>query len=227
MAAGAQVALLAPHPGRIRSMQVHQPGELLRVDMTVDKAAAADYDGLLVPGGYISPDSLRQLAAARELVRQMHGLGKPLAFLSQAPLLLVSSGLARQRVLTCWPGIRDDLVNAGAIWLNRPVVRDGHYLFGRSTQDVDAFMSDLAAFFGGEPASAPASVPALAVRAVGARHAEPRAAGRGRGRREPGTAEAQGARGRGSAGAGHGTHRWGRHGDTPAVKARRTTVFGA
>jgi protease I len=158
-AAGAQVLLIAPHPGRIRSMQVHQPGELLRVDMTVAAAAAADYDGLFVPGGYISPDSLRQLAPARELVRQMHELGKPLAFLSQAALLLVSSGLARQRVLTSWPGVRDDMVNAGAIWLNRPVVRDGHCLFGRGVQDIAAFVADLPAFFAGEPAAASAPAP--------------------------------------------------------------------
>lgn len=158
-AAAAQVALIAPHAGRIRSMQVHQPGDLLRVDQTIGNAVVADYDGLLVPGGYISPDSLRQFAPARELVRQMHGLGKPLAFLSQAPLLLVSSGLARQRVLTSWPGIRDDMVNAGAIWLNRPVVCDGHYLFGRGAQDMAAFIAALPAFFAGEAMPLPAPVP--------------------------------------------------------------------
>jgi protease I len=157
-AAGAQVALLAPHPGRIRSMQVHQPGELLRVDKTIDAASAADYDGLLVPGGHVSPDTLRQSALARELVRQMHGRGKPLAFLSQAPLLLVSCGLAPQRVLTCWPGIRDDLVNAGAIWLNRPIMRDGQYLFGRGVQDLAIFVAALPGFFAGaaEPVPTPA-----------------------------------------------------------------------
>lgn len=157
--AGAALTLLAPHAGRIRCMQVNQPGDLLRVDRTVDQAVAADYDGLFVPGGYISPDTLRQSAPARELVRAMHALGKPLAFLSQAPLLLASSGLVRQRVLTSWTGVRDDMVNAGAIWLNRPVVRSGTTLFGRGGQDVAAFVAELAAFFAGEPAQAAAPAP--------------------------------------------------------------------
>jgi protease I len=158
--AGAQVSLLAPHAGRIRSMQVHQPGDLQRVDKPLAAAAAADYDGMLVPGGYISPDTLRQSAPARELVRQMHSLGKPLAFLSQAPLLLVSAGLARQHVLTSWPGIRDDMVNAGATWLNQPVVRNGCCLFGRGPQDLAAFVQDLPSFFAGELAQLPAQLQA-------------------------------------------------------------------
>jgi len=159
-AAGADVAIVAPRSGRIRSMQVHQPGELVKVDQALGQANAADYDGLLVPGGYISPDSLRQSSAARDLLRQMHGLGKPVALLSQAPLLLVSSGLACRRVLTSWPGIRDDMVNAGATWLNRPVVRDGPYLCGRGAQDLAAFVASLPSFFAGEADTAANPPPA-------------------------------------------------------------------
>jgi protease I len=156
-AAGAEAPLVALTAGRIRGMHQHQPGELLRVAATVDEAVASDYDGLLVPGGPISPDLLRQSAAAREFVSQMEALARPLAFLSQAPLLLVSAGLARQRVLTSWPGIRDDMVNAGAVWLNRPVVRDRTMLFGRGPQDLDAFVRDLPGFFAREPVTAPAA----------------------------------------------------------------------
>jgi protease I len=147
-AAGAEAPLVALSAGRIRSMRLHQPGELLRVAVRIDEAVASDYDGLLVPGGPISPDLLRQSAAAREFVSQMEALGRPLAFLSQAPQLLVSAGLARQRVLTSWPGIRDDIVNAGAIWLNQPVVRDRNLLSGRGPQDLPAFVAALPAFFG-------------------------------------------------------------------------------
>ncbi|MFJ1468205.1 DJ-1/PfpI family protein [Massilia orientalis] len=150
---GADVTVISLRRGRIRGMHMHQPGDLVRVDRTIDDAQAADYDGLLVPGGYISPDILRQSAAARALLRQFDAAGKPVALMSQAALILVSAGLAPRRTLTSWPGIRDDVVNAGATWLNQDVVRDAHVLSCRATQDLGAFVQALAPFFAGEPAA--------------------------------------------------------------------------
>jgi len=155
--AGAAAALVSLRRGRIRGMHLHQPGDLARVDLTVDAARAADYDGLFIPGGYISPDSLRQSAAARAFVRDFDAAGKPIALLSQAPLILVSAGLAARRTLTSWPGVRDDVVNAGATWLNGDVVRDAHVLSGRGVQDMAAFVQALIPLFAGEPAAAAAA----------------------------------------------------------------------
>jgi protease I len=147
---GADVTLVSLRRGRIRAMHMHQPGDLVRVDKAIDDAQAEHYDGLLVPGGYISPDSLRQSAQARAFVRQFDAAGKPIALLSQAPLILVSAGLAPRRTLTSWPGIRDDVVNAGATWLNQDVVRDAHVLSCRGTQDLATFVQVLVPFFAGE-----------------------------------------------------------------------------
>lgn len=155
--AGAQPTLLALRRGRIRGMQVHQSAELFKVDAAVDTARAADYDGLLLPGGYIGPDLLRQSAPARDFVCDFHALGKPIAAMSHAPLVLVSCGLARGRTLTAWPGIRDDLVNAGAAWLDRDTVRDGLLLTSRGPQDADAFIREMLALFAGEAPSAAAA----------------------------------------------------------------------
>jgi protease I len=154
--AGAQLDVVALRPGRIRGMHVHQSADLLRVDTTVQAARAADYDGLVVPGGYISPDLLRQSAPARAFVRQLHDAGKPVALMSQAPLLLISAGLAARRALTSWPGVRDDVVNAGATWLNQDVVRDANCLTSRSPQDAQAFVRALAPFLAGTADSDPA-----------------------------------------------------------------------
>ena len=77
--AGAEVVIVALHAGRIRGMDVHQPADLLQVDKTVNQVRADDYEGLLIPGGYISPDLLRQSAHARDFVRIMNALGKPIA----------------------------------------------------------------------------------------------------------------------------------------------------
>ena len=151
--AGAVAEVVSLRRGRIRGMHMYQPGDLVRVDVRLDDAQAADYDGLLVPGGYISPDSLRQSAPARAFVRQFDAAGKPIALLSQAPLILVSAGLAPRRTLTSWPGIRDDAVNAGATWLNQDVVRDANVLSCRGTQDLAPFVQALVPFFAGEPAT--------------------------------------------------------------------------
>ena len=150
----ADVNVVSLRRGRIRGMHMHQPGDLVRVDKTVDDAHASDYDGLFIPGGYVSPDSLRQSAKVRAFVRQFDAAGKPIALLSQAPLILISAGLAPRRTLTSWPGVRDDVVNAGATWLNQNVVRDAHVLSSRGEQDVDAFVQALIALFAGEPAAA-------------------------------------------------------------------------
>lgn len=150
-AAGAVLAVVALSPGRCRGMNGHLPADLQRVDKTIEEAHPDDYDGLVVPGGYIGPDLLRQSAPARAFVRAFDAAGKPIALMSHAALLLVSSSLAKGRLLTCWPGVRDDLVNAGATWLNRDVVRDAHYLSSRTPQDAAAFVRALPAFLAGEP----------------------------------------------------------------------------
>jgi protease I len=154
--AGAQAVLVALRSGRIRSMHVHQPGDLVRVDRSVADAIAADYDGVLIPGGYIAPDLLRQSAEARAFVRAFDAAGKPIAAMSHAALLLVSCGLAAGRMLTSWPGVRDDLVNAGATWRNQEAVRDGGLLTSRTPQDTPSFLRELIPFLAGESAVDPA-----------------------------------------------------------------------
>jgi protease I len=158
--AGAQAALIALRAGRLRSMNVHQPADLVRVDKKIDEAGAADYDALLIPGGYIAPDLLRQSAQARDFVCAFDAAGKPIAAMSHAALVLVSCGLAAGRTLTSWPGLRDDLVNAGAVWLNQDVVRHGALLTSRTPQDAAAFVRALVPFLAGEAEALAATSPA-------------------------------------------------------------------
>ncbi|NIA55100.1 type 1 glutamine amidotransferase [Massilia sp. TW-1] len=154
---GAAVTLVSLRRGRIRGMHLHQPGELVRVGAVIDTAQAADHDGLFIPGGYVSPDALRQSAPARAFVREFDMAAKPIAVLAQAPLVLVSAGRAAGRTVAAWPGIRDDLVNAGATWRNDDVVRDAHLLSGRGAHDLAPFVQAMTALFAGEPATAAAA----------------------------------------------------------------------
>ena len=153
--AGAQVVIVSLHSGRIRGMEVHQPADLVQVDQTVHDARADDYDGLLIPGGYISPDLLRQSSQARDFVRDLNALARPIVLMSQAPLILASAGLAKNRTLTSWPGVRDDMVNAGATWLNEEVVRDANWLSSRGPQDIAALTREMIPLLVGEPENSP------------------------------------------------------------------------
>jgi protease I len=142
-AAGAQVDIVSLHGGSIRGVNLNKPAKRVDVDRTIDEVRARDYDGLLIPGGFINPDLLRQSAKARDLVREFDNQGKPIATLCHGPWLLASSGLADGRALTSWPGVRDDMVNAGATWLDQEVVRDENWLTSRGPQDMVPFVREM------------------------------------------------------------------------------------
>src|SRR3954449_6727420 len=120
--AGAKVDVVSLRRGRIRGVNLHMPASRVRVDKTIGEADPGDYDGLLLPGGFLNPALLRQSAPAREFVRAFAATDKPIATLCHGPWVLASAGLVDGRSLTSWPGIRDDLVNAGATWLDQELV---------------------------------------------------------------------------------------------------------
>ena len=138
--AGAEVDVVSLRHGRIRGVNLHLPATRVGVDKTIGEVDPGDYDGLLLPGGFINPDLLRQDAGAREFVRAFTASGRPVVTLCHGPWVLASAGVLEGRTLTSWPGIRDDLVNAGATWLNQEVVRDGNLTTSRGPQDMVAFV---------------------------------------------------------------------------------------
>src|SRR3954467_2598276 len=139
-AAGAQVDVISLRHGSIRGVNLHEPASRVPVDMTIAEARPDDYDGLLLPGGFINPDLLRQSAEAREFVSAFDRAQKPIATLCHGPWVLASAGLLQGRTLTSWPGVRDDLVNAGATWLDQEFVRDGNLATSRGPQDLIPFV---------------------------------------------------------------------------------------
>jgi protease I len=145
--AGAHVDVISLRRGRIRGVNLHEPASRIHVEKTVQEAKPADYDALLIPGGYINPDLLRQSSDARDFARAFATAHKPIATLCHGPWVLASAGLLRGRTLTSWPGIRDDMVNAGAIWLDQPTVRDGNLLTSRGPQDLVPFVRELLEHF--------------------------------------------------------------------------------
>lgn len=162
---GAEVEIVSLHPGRIRGVNFLYPGKKVKVDRTVFTADAGDYDALLIPGGLIGPDTLRQSERALDFVRATENAGKPIAVICHGPWLLISAGLVVRRQLTSWPGIRDDVRNAGGVWHDEPVVRDRNWVSSRGPHDLKAFNRAMLELFAGH-------VPALPRRPEYAEHRE-------------------------------------------------------
>lgn len=103
---------------------------------------AGDYEALFIPGGF-SPDYMRRCEATRNLVRDFDLLGKPIAAICHGPWMLASCCRLEGREVTSFFSIKDDLVNAGARWLDREVVESGHLVTARNPGDLPALMKVL------------------------------------------------------------------------------------
>lgn len=130
--AGAKTVVVAPFPGRIAGTRSLERAGTIEVDLTLDRARAEDFDALLVPGGTLSPDSLRSIGLAVDFVRDFARAGKPIATLSQGATTLIEAGLVRGHKVTSWPSVKTDLRNAGATWVDRDAVVDRGLVTGRT-----------------------------------------------------------------------------------------------
>jgi protease I len=144
---GAHVDIISLHPGRIRGMNHMYPGKKVRVDYTLDEIAVHSYDALLLPGGMINPDTLRQSDQVLDFVSAFNAQGKPIAVICHAPWVLVSGGMVSGRRLTSWPGIKHDVLNAGGLWSDEPVVRDRNWVSSRGPHDLPVFNQAVAELF--------------------------------------------------------------------------------
>lgn len=147
-AQGARVDIVSLKPGKIRGMNHMYPGTKVEVDWTVFEAEPRDYDALVIPGGLINPDMLRQSDEALEFVRAFDMASKPIAVICHGPWLLVSSGRVQGRRLTSWPGIKDDVMNAGGDWTDDAVVHDGNWISSRGPHDLPQFCEAMVQLFG-------------------------------------------------------------------------------
>jgi protease I len=132
--AGAKVTIVGGGAGGYSSKH----GYPVTPDATAEKVNAADFDALIIPGGY-APDRMRRHKAMVELVRDVFARGKVVAAICHGGWMLVSADVLRGRKATCFFAIKDDLVNAGALYEDREVVRDGNLVTSRKPEDLPAF----------------------------------------------------------------------------------------
>ena len=106
--------------------------------------SADELDGIVIPGGW-APDKLRRDPAVLQLVRDVHEQGKIVATICHGGWVPISAGIIRGRKATGSTGIKDDITNAGGIWVNQPAFREGNMVWGRVVEDIPAFCRELVA----------------------------------------------------------------------------------
>jgi protease I len=112
------------------------------VDATVEEVQESAFDALVIPGGF-APDKLRRSPVVLELVRSFDNAGKPVAFICHAGWVPISAGILRGRKATSVGAIRDDMVNAGAEWVDQETVVDGNLISARTPADLGPWMKAL------------------------------------------------------------------------------------
>lgn len=120
--AGGTARLVSTEPGEIQAFNHLDKADRFPVDVTVEEVSAADFDGLVLPGGVANPDYLRTVPAAVRFARGFFEAGKPVASICHAPWTLIEADVVRDRTITSWPSLRTDLTNAGANWQDQEVV---------------------------------------------------------------------------------------------------------
>jgi protease I len=120
----------------------------IKVDIDADKVRAEDFDAIIIPGGY-APDKMRLHQPMIDLVRKAYDLGKVIAAICHGPQLLISADIVRGRRVTSWPSVAIDLKNAGANWVDEPIVRDGNLITSRKPSDILVFNRAIIQALGG------------------------------------------------------------------------------
>jgi protease I len=138
--AGARVTSAGLAPATVRGKN----GLAVPVDVEVGGLDPDDYDGLVIPGGWM-PDKLRRHGVVTDFVAAMHGARKPIGIICHGGLIAISAHIVDGGRATGSLGIRDVLVNAGATWVDEPAFRDANLVWGRVVEDIPAFCRELVA----------------------------------------------------------------------------------
>jgi protease I len=116
-------------------------------DVSIEEAPKADaLDGIVIPGGW-APDKLRRNAGVLQLVREVYAQGKIVATICHGGWVPISAGIMHGRKATGSKGIKDDITNAGGIWLDEAAFREGNMVWGRVVEDIPDFCRELVAAF--------------------------------------------------------------------------------
>lgn len=136
---GAQVDVVGPEA---KQTYIGKDGVSVTSDYAFGDINPEEYDALIVPGGW-APDKIRRYPEVHELVRHMHDNNKTLGQICHAGWVLISADVLQGKTVTSTPGIKDDMTNAGATWVDKPVVVDGQLVSSRRPPDLPKYLPEL------------------------------------------------------------------------------------
>jgi protease I len=136
---GATVNIISLKDGDIKAWKKTDWGKSIHVDGVVRDARSVQYDALMIPGGVMNPDKLRNDKDAVAFVKSFVNEQKPIASICHGPQVLIETGMTKGKTLTSWSSLKTDLTNSGANWVDEEVVEDGNLITSRSPDDIPAF----------------------------------------------------------------------------------------
>ena len=136
---GAETRIVSPNDGQVRGWNHREWGDTFPVDLPIGRARVEEFDALLLPGGVMNPDKLRRNPKVLDFVRAFFEAGKPVAAICHGPWTLIDAGVVKGRTLTSYESIQTDLKNAGAHWIDSPVVVDNGLVTSRKPDDIPEF----------------------------------------------------------------------------------------
>ena len=135
--AGFEVVVAAPEKGEVEGKNDYR----VKADIAIRDVEPSEFDVLVIPGGR-APERVRLEEGALKAVRHFFQEDKPVAVICHGPQVLISAGVVKGRRLTSWWGIKDDVIAAGGIWIDEPVVVDGNLVSARYPPDIPLWMRE-------------------------------------------------------------------------------------
>lgn len=149
--AGGSPELVSTEVGKVQGFNHLTPADTFQADKSADSVSPSDYAGLVLPGGVANPDFLRTNADAVAFAKGFFDAGKPVAVICHGPWTLVEADVVRGRMITSWPSVKTDLVNAGANWVDDEIVECSRgpntLISSRKPDDLPAFCKALVGAF--------------------------------------------------------------------------------